>query len=101
MVDAVATGTVEGQGSLEPVVAVRSDDFEEVYFIAAEIDGPEVEADGDVGVWASNSLQPGEGLIMSVNALAKEFSEWPAGDSTDANITTSDEGAAEAVACGE
>lgn len=100
MLDAIASGlTLDGEGTLRSGAAVRSDDFEKLYFIAAEVDAPGLEAEGDVAVWASNSLQPGGGMILAVDGLAKEFSEWPAGDSTDANITSTDDGVSEARSC--
>ena len=91
--------TVSGGGTLRDAQAVKSDDFENVYFIAAEIDGPGMEGNGDIGLWASNSLEPGGGLIFAVNGLAKEFSDWGHGDTTDAQITMFDEGADEAKEC--
>ena len=38
----IETGlTVQGGGTLKNAQAVKSEDFENVYFISAEIDGPE------------------------------------------------------------
>lgn len=97
---AIAEGlTVTGGGMLRDAQAVRSGDFSSVYFIAAEIDGPGIDGDGQIGVWASNSLTPGMGLIYSVNAVANEFSDWGDGGATDAEFSASDDGAEEAVVC--
>jgi hypothetical protein len=85
--------TVYGGGSLANGQTVKSRDFESVYFVAADIQGEGVE----VGVWATNSLT--SGLTYSVNALAKEFSDWGDGGATDARLSMSDDGAAEAEAC--
>jgi hypothetical protein len=98
--DGIASGlTVSGGGSLRDGWAVKSEDFNSLYFIAAEIDGSGLEGNGDIGLWASNSLESGQGLILSVNSIAKEFSVWPHGDTTDSNITQFDDGADEAKKC--
>lgn len=82
-------------------MAVRSQDFERVWFIAAEIDGPGIEDEGEVGIWATNADPDGSslGTVFAVNGFAQEFSTWPAGDSTDAAITEDDHGAEEARDC--
>lgn len=96
----IASGlTISGGGSLREGWAVKSGDFNSLYFIAAEIDGPGLKGNGDIGLWASNRLESGQGLILSVDSIAKEFSVWPHGDTTDSNITQSDDGAAEAKRC--
>jgi len=71
--------------------AVKSEAFKSVYMIAAEIDGPGLDGDGDVGLWASTSLSSGP--IYAVDALAKGYSVWPVTD-----ITPYDDGADEAKA---
>ena len=93
--------TVGGGGSIGNAAAVRSGSFERLYFIAAEIDGPGLEERGDIGVWASNRLEGGAGMIFSVNAMAEEFSQFGSGRTTDANITMSDDGARAAEDCVE
>jgi hypothetical protein len=96
---AIAAGlSVDGEGALPRGSVVRSSDYKKLYFAAAEIDGPGLEGKGDVGVWVTNSLS-GEGLIMSVNSMAEEFSDWALGEASDANTTMSDDGAAEAEEC--
>ena len=89
--------TVDGGGSLRYAQAVRSSEFDSVWFVAAEIDGAGIEADGDVGVWATNDLS--DGLIFSVNALAREFSDWGDGGRTDAAFSMANDGAEEARDC--
>jgi len=100
LVQAIEAGlTVGGRGSLGDTAAVRSDYFSQVYFIAAEIRGQRM---GDtVGIWASNSLgaDGNPGLIHAVNGAAKEFSQFPAGSDSAANLTLSDDGARESEAC--
>lgn len=91
--------TVDGEGSISDGAAVRSDAFERLYFIAAEIDGPGLEGSGDIGVWASNRLEGGQGLLMSVSEIAVEFSVFRDGGKTDARVEMADDGAHEAAQC--
>ena len=99
VLNAIAEGlTVTGGGTLRNGYAVKSDDFSKVYMVAADIQGTGMEGDGEVGVWATNSLDGG-GLIFAVDGLAKKFSDWGHGDTTDAHITQSSDGVAEAKKC--
>jgi hypothetical protein len=99
LLNAIAEGlTVTGSGTLRNGYAVKSKDFSKVYMVAADIQGAGMEGNGEVGVWATNSLDA-TGLIFAVNGLAKEFSDWGHGDTTDANITLSSDGVAEAKEC--
>jgi len=99
VVAALASGlTVQGGGTLRDAWAVRSNDFENVYFVAAEIDGPGIEGDGDIGVWtASDPSSPGG--HYSVNAVAKEFSDWGDGGATTAGFSLADDGVSESRDC--
>ena len=99
LLNAIAEGlTVSGGGTLREGYAVKSNDFAKVYMVAADIQGTGMEGDTEIGVWATNSLDGG-GPIFAVDGLAKEFSEWGDGDTTDANITQSSDGVAEAKKC--
>ena len=90
---------VQGKWRLHNAQAVRSKAFKKLYFISAEIDGPGVAEKGDIGTWASNSLQLGGGLIMSVSPMAREFSVWPYGSKTRAEISMFDDGASASQRC--
>jgi hypothetical protein len=90
---------MRGQWQLKYAQAVRSKSFKKLYFISAEIEGKLMERKDDIGTWASNSLQPGAGMILSVSALAKEFSVWPDGSKTRAEITMFEDGAAASRDC--
>ena len=75
--------------SLRNGQAVRSDDYEQVYMIAADIQGPGLEGSDDVGVWSSNSLRANQGLVFAVDAVAREFTNWgrlPNSSSTDHGV---------------
>jgi hypothetical protein len=99
LLDGIAEGlTVTGGGSLRNGYAVKSNDFSKVYMVAADIQGAGMEGTGEVGVWATNSLELG-GLIFAVDSFAKQFSDWGHGDETDANITPSSDGVSEAKEC--
>ena len=99
VLNAIAEGlTVTGGGTLREGYAVKSNDFAKVYMVAADIQGTGMEGDNEIGVWATNSLD-GAGLIFAVDGVAKEFSDWGHGDTTDANITLSSDGVDEAKEC--
>ena len=89
-----------GKGALKRGAVVRSKDFEKVYMVAAEIDGPGLGGDGDVGVWATNSPS-GDGVIYAVDSVAQEFSDWGDADTTAAQIDQSADGVDNARACVE
>jgi hypothetical protein len=90
--------TVSGGGSLANGHAVKSNDFESLWFIAATINGPKMESK-TIGIWAANTLEAVTGGIFSVDSFAEEFSDWVVGSTTDANITQYDDGAQEAAQC--
>lgn len=84
--------------------AVRSDDYKKVWMVAAELDGPGLEGDGDIAVWGTNedpTKASSSGLILQANGMAEQFSVWGAaaqpGSSADLNPT--DHGVAEAAEC--
>lgn len=71
--------TVTGGGSLRDAVAVAlpaSSESGVGFVVAAEIDGPGMEGDGEVGTWAVGELAGGP--TIAANTIAQEFSEWGA-----------------------
>jgi hypothetical protein len=96
LLDAIASGEEEGVGMV-PVrgAAVRSADYEKVYFVAMEFSATGIE--NQVGLWATNDLGA-DGLIFAVDGTAKAFTSWGHGDQTDANMTIFSDGAQEATA---
>lgn len=90
--------TVQGGGSLSRAMAVRSPDHRQLYYVAADLDGPGLEGPRDVGVWATNSLTS-PGMIMAVGAVAIEFSDWGDGSTTDAATRSTDRAARDARRC--
>lgn len=95
LLSAIETGlTVTGGGSLSNGYIVRSSDYEQVYFVAAQIEGEGM--DDSVGVWATNDPDGG-GLIFAAEGLAREFSDWGDGP----GFSSSDDGLSEARDCAE
>ena len=77
---------------------IKSNDFESVYFISADLQGAGLEEGLDIATFATNKLDY-SGLVFSVNHVAEEFSDWGVGSKTDFNITMSDDGAQESYSC--
>lgn len=95
--DAIEAGlTVGGGGTLGRAQAVRSQDFEKVWMVAAEINGAGLGND-TVGVWATNDITGTSGVIYAVDAVAEEFSDW--GADAGNKPTSSDDGVSEARGC--
>lgn len=78
--------------------AVKSNDFKNVYMVAAKLAGPGM-GDDTTGVWATNRLEAAPGMILAVDGIAQEFSDWPDGDTTDARTSPADDGVSEARDC--
>lgn len=93
--------TVAGGGTLRNAQAVKSDEHQNVYYIAADIQGAGLEGGSDIGVWASNRIEALDigVLIMTVDATAKEFSDWLDGGRSDSRLRSTDKGAERAVNC--
>jgi hypothetical protein len=91
-----------GGGTLTNAKAVKSNDYQRVYFISADIDGPGLEGSDDIGTWAQNGpLRVGGGLTLSVDNVAIEFSDWPDAGTTDFMLSMQDDGAEESKDCVE
>ena len=84
---AIASGEDDGVG-MRPTVgyAIKSADFNNVYFMAVEFVATGIE--NQVGVWARNGIDTG--LILSVDGIAKSFTVWPDASKTDAQISGAD-----------
>lgn len=77
------------------VYAVKSKDYKNIYFIAGKT------GNGEIGVWSSNSLKPGEGMIMAADSYAVELSVWPDGRKSKAKLSMFDNGFADALHCSQ
>lgn len=103
-VDVIAEGLskVEGGGSLRNAQAVKSESHSNAWFISADIQGPGLEGPNDIATWIkSGDLEEHSGILLSVDAVAKEFSGWPDGSTTDAETSLADGGAQESRTCVE
>lgn len=98
MARAITSGPEDGTDmKARAVAAVQSPDSENVYFIAMTFSATGVE--DQTGVWASNGLKSGDGLILAMDGIAKQFTFWPDADSTDAAISGADPSVEQATAC--
>lgn len=82
----------ETKAEIGEVYVVKSNDFDNVYFCATRLSGPGI-SDDCVGVWAISGDKESPGMTFSVNGIAKQFSDYPDGSKTQANIKMSDDGA--------
>lgn len=97
LVSAISEGlNIEGGGSIRRAAAVKSTDFEKVWFVSADLEGAGLEGSDDIATWATNSLD-GAGLIYSVSGVAKEFSDWGPGPKD--GFSLSDDGVEESQDC--
>lgn len=101
VVDTIAAGMRADAGvTLRAARSVKSKDFDKAWFVAADLQGEGLDGADQIGVWATNDAA-GSGTILAINAVAQQFTEWPHGDSTAANMSMGDDGAEEARACAE
>lgn len=100
LVAAISTGLdIVGGGSLRNVYAVKSADFEKVWFVSGDLEGSGLEGADDVATWVTNDLSGGGGLIYAVGGMATQFSDWGDGGQTDAAFSLSDDGAQASADC--
>lgn len=78
---------------------VKSGDYQNIHFIAARLRAENDKANGDIGLWASNSLIAGKGMIFSVNSTALAISNWPNGKKSPLRLTKRSKGARKSIAC--
>jgi len=98
VVESIASGLNTEGITLRNVQAVKSNDFNNVYFISADLQGPGLEGENDIVTFTRNNLESSS-LTLSVDAVANEFFVWPLGKNTDANVTMNDDGAQESRDC--
>ncbi len=93
------SGAEKTAGILRPVksAAWRSPDYEKVWFIGVRFSATGVGE--QVGVWASNSLEAGGGLILAVDGYAQQFTDWPDADKSAAKISKADRAVAIVKQC--
>lgn len=74
--------------------AVKSLDHGNAYYVAIRFTGPGIDDAGEVGIWASSGAIE-SGLVVSVDAMAEQFSGIAKHDA----FSTTDKGADEARTC--
>ena len=79
--------------------AVKSRDFNNVWMVAAALEGPGLEPKKTIGVWAMGGSPDEPGPVFAVNGFAKTFSIYPDASKTAAGVTLSDDGVKEAIEC--
>lgn len=75
--------------------AVDSEDLDGTTFVSAELTGADLNSDDPVGAWAVVDEE-----IYAVNAVAREFSDWPDGTAKH-SLSMEDDGAEEFEECVE
>jgi uncharacterized membrane protein YeaQ/YmgE (transglycosylase-associated protein family) len=91
----------QATNSIKTAWAVKSNDFSNVYMVAARIYGPGMEGKEPIGVWAINGDPASPGLTLSVDSFAKQFTSYPDASKTQAAITQSADGVSEVKTCAE
>ena len=66
--------TVEG-GSIRAAYQVRSKLYNNIYMVAADIQGPGLDGPDDIGVWASGEIQGTDATLSWVNSEARDNTE--------------------------
>lgn len=94
--DARAAAILGTAGGIYPVkaAAVKSLDHSDMYYIAIRFSALDLKDDPPVGVWASGGGIE-SGTVVSVDAMAEEFSGIPRHES----VSTTDRGAEEVRTC--
>jgi hypothetical protein len=98
------SGNEKSTGKLTFVsaAAVKSPDFKNVHFIAVKFKA--VGVGNQVGVWALSGKLPQKagdvsGLILSANSIAQQFTVWPDGNKSQAQIALNDRSIKAATKC--
>lgn len=104
-IEAIASGLTPPAVSLraDGAAQVTANEYEQddsgwpAAFIAAEIDGPGIEASGQVGVWAVG----GPGPIVAVTPAAQQYSSWQAVADGSPEVVSAELAATEAARAAE
>jgi hypothetical protein len=89
--------TVEG-AHIDYGRAVKSEDFERMYFLSAELEGSGLDGRDDIATWATESIGGSE-PIYAVDNVAKKYSDWRDGAKTKFKLSLSQDGARESRDC--
>lgn len=91
---------VSEQNDIKTAWAVKSSDYENVWFVTAKIYGPGMEDGTGPGLWiiSGDPENPSSGAF-SVDGFAKEFSDRGTGETLGFDFSMFDDGAQEALLC--
>jgi hypothetical protein len=97
MVSTIESGFNDKNQKLQPksVYAVKSEDYKSVYFIAGKTEN------GEIGVWSSNSVKAGEGMIMAAETYSVAISVWPDARKSRAKLSMFDDGFSDSLHCSQ
>ena len=95
------TLTVEG-GSIRAAHQVRSKLYNNIYMVAADIEGPGLDGPDDIGVWASGEIQGTDATLSWVNSIARDNSELLGGSQQGTTrFTPTAHGIRESIKCAQ
>lgn len=83
---------VAGKASLREARAVHSKDFDEVYLVSSDIEGEWLEKSRAIATWAAVGSLENPSAVLSVDGLARQFSDWPVGETFNPGISMSSDG---------
>lgn len=93
--------SVQDSNFIKSAWAVKSEDFSNVWIVAAYVYGPGMEDGFGPGLWAMNGDPDEQGMIIALDGTAKEFTLYPYGPDTNLDINQFVDGADEAKECAE
>lgn len=96
---AIADGAQDGTGgiTITKVAGYRSTEAPAWWLIAARFEAEGIDAQD--GVWASTGKEPAQGLLVSVDQLAHQFTVWPFAQDTQAGLSSRGDDVDAAKAC--
>jgi len=96
LLDRIATGALDGTGMVPVTGQVyRAPNYGETYFVAMTFSAAGI--DDATGVWATNGID--SGITMSVDAVAKGFTDWLDASTISTPIASTDPAVAAAIGC--
>jgi tetratricopeptide (TPR) repeat protein len=93
--------SLQASNYIQSAYALKSNDFENVYFVAAIIYGPNMESGVGPGIWAISGDPNQPKIALSIDGYATEFTQYPDANSTDFELSMSNHGAQEVKQCAE
>lgn len=95
----MAVQGVQPANDIKDVYAVASNEFHNVWIVAAEITGPNISANEVIGAWAMDSDVINPTVVYAVENFSKEFSGLRLASDSFLNLSSSSDGVQEAILC--